>query len=80
VDADVVAAGEDNASNVASKTCETANRLALVDRLNPIDRAVTNILDQGDEESCIMARPDGHFKSSIARVVLVKIGYSDVAH
>jgi hypothetical protein len=42
--ADTVAAGEDNASS-ASKTCNTANKLALVDNFNPIDRAVTNTLD-----------------------------------
>jgi hypothetical protein len=44
------AAEKDNASS-ASKICETANILALPDSFNPIDRAVTNILGQGDEES-----------------------------
>lgn len=53
MDADTVAVGEDNTSS-ASKTCDTANRLALVDRFTPTDRAVKNILDQGDEDT---ARP-----------------------
>jgi hypothetical protein len=45
-----MAVGEDNVSS-ASKTCNTANRLALVDNFNPTDRAETSIFDQRDEDA-----------------------------